>query len=57
MTRGLARLGDGYVLGTTDFAQRNVRSDARGSVIFLDDELHPHCEVELPAAPTCIMAL
>jgi hypothetical protein len=55
MTRGLARNRSGVVVGTGDFARREQRLQATGSVIFLGNDMKSLVEIELPAAPTTIV--
>lgn len=57
MTRGLAWGRHGLIVGTSLFGERHVRADLAGSVIFLDSALRRLDEVELPAAPTDLIAL
>lgn len=57
MTRGLAWGRQGLIVGTSLFGERHVRADLAGSVIFLDSALRKLDEVELPAAPTDLIAL
>lgn len=57
MTRGLALGRQGLIVGTSLFGERHVRADLAGSVIFLDAALRKLGEVELPAAPTDLVAL
>jgi hypothetical protein len=55
--RGLAHVRGGIVVGTTEFAPRERRQEASGSVLFLDADLTLQSELELPAGPTCILGL
>lgn len=57
MTRGLAYGRQGLIVGTSAFGERHVRADLPGSVMFLDAELNRLDEIELPAAPTDLIAL
>lgn len=57
MTRGLALGRRGLIVGTSLFGARIDRADLAGSVIFLDARLRKFAEVELPAAPTDLIAL
>ncbi|WP_423605563.1 hypothetical protein [Sphingomonas sp. MS122] len=57
MTRGLAMGRRGLIVGTSLFGVRAVRADLPGSVIFLDSNLRKMDEIELPAAPTDLIAL
>ena len=57
MTRGLAFGRDGMIVGTSLFGPRQQRADLAGSVIFLDAQQQRLAEVELPGAPTDLIAL
>ncbi|WP_343519278.1 hypothetical protein [Sphingomonas sp.] len=57
MTRGLALGRHGLIVGTSLFGARIDRPDLAGSVIFLDAQLGKLYEIELPAAPTDLIAL
>ena len=57
MTRGLAALAEGFVVGTSELMERSRRMTASGSVIFLDRTYAVQGELALPGAPTCIIAL
>ena len=57
MTRGLALGRQGLIVGTSLFGERHLRADLAGSVIFLDSAMRKLDEVELPAAPTDLLAL
>lgn len=57
LTRGLALGRQGLIVGTSLFGARPVRTELAGSVIFLDDALRKLDEIELPAAPTDLIAL
>lgn len=57
MTRGLALGWRGLIVGTSLFGTRAVRADLPGSVIFFDSALRKTDEIELPAAPTDLIAL
>lgn len=57
MTRGLAFGRDGLIVGTSLFGPRQQRTDLAGSVIFLDAQQRRLAEVELPGAPTDLIAL
>lgn len=57
MTRGFAITREGPIVGTSMFGPRQLRPDLVGSVLFLDWRLNERAEVELPAAPTDLVAL
>lgn len=57
LTRGLAFAKDSIIVGTSQFALREGRTDVGGTVLFLDKGLNRIAEVELSGAPTEIALL
>ena len=57
MTRGVARCGGQLLVGTSLFGERGTREALGGSLLYLDDDLNCLAEVELPGAPTTVLAL
>lgn len=57
MTRGLAVSDREIVVGASQFSVRRARVRARGALHFLDPTWQVTHELELVAAPTCIMRL
>lgn len=57
MTRGLAFGRNGPIVGASIFSVRELRDEIAGSVIFLDAEMGQLDEIQLPAAPTDLIAL
>lgn len=57
MTRGLALGRDGLIVGTSDFGARTHRTELAGSLIFLDGNHLPICELPVDGAPTDIIAI
>jgi hypothetical protein len=57
MTRGLAIAQDRMIVGTSMLGARLMRSDLRGSVLFLERDFRRLAELDLPGAPTDLIAL
>lgn len=57
MTRGLAVSDGEIVVGASQFSVRRARVQARGALYFLDQNWEVTYELELVAAPTCVMWL
>lgn len=57
MTRGLAASDREIVVGASQFSARRARVRARGALHFLDPAWQVTHELELVAAPTCVMWL
>ncbi len=57
MTRGLAASDREIVVGASQFSVRRARIRARGALHFLDPSWQATHELELIAAPTCVMWL
>lgn len=57
MTRGLAASDQEIVVGASQFSVRRARVRAGGALLFLDPSWRVTHELELVAAPTCVMWL
>ncbi len=57
MTRGVAQLGDGLLVGTSLFGARGERHRLGGSILWCDADYRPIAEIALPGAPTTLLAL
>ncbi len=57
MTRGVARVGDHFLVGTSLFGARGERDRLGGSIIWCDAGYQPVAEIALPGAPTTLLAL
>lgn len=57
MTRGLAVDKTGFVVGLSTIASREMRSNFKGAVMFLDRAFRTEAIVEVPTAPMDLIAL
>jgi hypothetical protein len=57
MTRGLAMNDDAMIVGVSNFGARHVRHALPGGVVILDRQFNKRIEIEVPGAPTDIIAL
>ena len=57
MTRGLALTQIFMIVGTSMFGARLERSQLRGSVLFMGRDFARHAEIDIPGAPTDLIAL
>ena len=57
MTRGIAFSDDAILIGTSTFGPRHLRHKLRGAVVVLDRSFARQTVIDLPGAPTDIIAL
>ena len=57
MTRGIAITPEAMIVGMSTFGPRHIRDRLRGGVVVLDRSFNRQAELEIPGAPTDIIAL